>query len=272
MPAVVPPPKRVNERPSHARSKTGLKASIALCTSAVQPPDRMTILSSGRKMRLSLTPGRQLSQCVGRLAVFRGRGQAEQNGALAPVEARQLFTNALHPLEGVAGAQQRAAGGGRPPRRSKILRGGRWVAGRLAKANQLPNGFEGFVRLLDQKMEQGAAGPGPGKIYAGFDLLAAAVDRVADHRRRQACNGIVGHMGDFEFEVAQQRHRRGGVYGNRLMKQTRGLWSRRRVPSFPPAHTTFPRLFADGRRPLQEIGGLRDTPGCADDPNAFRPG
>ena len=151
-------------------------------------------------MRLSLTPGRQLSQCVGRLTVFHSRSQTEQDGALAPVEARQLFTNALHPLESVAGAQQRAAGGGRLSAGSKPIRGWR-LAGRLAKLDQLPDGCQGFVRFLDQKMEQGAAGPCPGKIYAGFDLLAAAVDRIADHRRRQACNGIVGHMGDFKFEV-----------------------------------------------------------------------
>ena len=108
---------------------------------------------------------------------------------MAPVESRQFFPNALNPLERIAGAHKRAAGGGKPPRQSNILVG-RWVAGRLAKANQLPNGFECFVRLLNQQMQQGPAGPGPRKIYAGFDLLAATLNRVADHWRSKARNGI----------------------------------------------------------------------------------
>ena len=272
MPDVVPPPKRVNERPSQARSKTGLKASIALCTSAAQPPAEDDDPFAWRKMRLFLTPGGKLPQGVGRLAVFHGRGQAQQNGPLAPVEARQLFANALNPLEGVAGAQQGAAGGGRPPRRSKPSAAADASPGGSQRRINCANGLQGLVGLLDEQMQQGPAGPGPGKIHAGFDLLAAAVDRIADHRRRQARHGIVGHVGDFEFEVAQQRHRRGGVHGDRLMKQLAGLGFVVADPALRQRAQASPRLFADGAGRFQRSAAFEILLGCADGPSAFRPG
>ena len=130
----------------------------------------------------------------------------------------------------------------------------------------------GLVGLLDEEMEQGAARPSPGKVHAGFDLLATAVDRIADHRRRQAGHGIVGHVGDFEFEVARQRHRRGGVHGDRLMKQPAGLGFVVAHPAFGQAHTTFPRLCADGAGRFQRAAAFEILPAARTVPVHFHQG